>query len=82
VFSDIVGDTRSSALGGQEHGSGRCESTGGDVITGHKTVSVYQRYRIVNEDDRREALEKTQASLQNASASNVRPIKEVHKKRK
>ena len=45
-------------------------------ITGHKTVSVYQRYRIVNEDDRREALERTLASLKAAPSSNVTPIQE------
>jgi integrase len=43
-------------------------------ITGHKTLSVYQRYRIVNEDDRREALERTEASTRSAPASNVTSI--------
>ena len=32
-------------------------------ITGHKTLSVYQRYRIVSEGDLRDALERTHASL-------------------
>ena len=32
-------------------------------ITGHKTLSVYQRYRIVSESDIRDALERTQAAL-------------------
>lgn len=31
-------------------------------ITGHKTASVYRRYRIVDEDDMREALAKTEAA--------------------
>jgi hypothetical protein len=40
-------------------------------ITGHRTISVYQRYRITNEDDRREALAKMQAAVRNAPAGNV-----------
>lgn len=38
-------------------------------ITGHKTASVYRRYRIVNEDDMRAALER--ASAAPASSPNV-----------
>jgi site-specific recombinase XerD len=30
------------------------------AITGHRTISVFQRYRIVNDDDVRAALEKTE----------------------
>ena len=30
------------------------------AITGHKTATVYRRYRIVNEDDIRSALERVQ----------------------
>jgi len=33
-------------------------------ITGHKTRSMYRRYRIVDERDLREATEKLQAHLQ------------------
>jgi len=43
-------------------------------ITGHRTISVYQRYRITNEDDRREALAKMQASVRNAPGDNVTSI--------
>ena len=32
-------------------------------VTGHQTISVFQRYRIVSDDDVRAALERTQASL-------------------
>jgi integrase len=44
-------------------------------ITGHKTLSVYQRYRIVNEDDRREALERGLTALRAARGSNGAPPK-------
>ena len=32
-------------------------------ITGHRTLSVYQRYRIVSESDIRDALDRTQSAL-------------------
>lgn len=32
-------------------------------ITGHKTASMYRRYRIINDNDQREALERMQAHL-------------------
>ena len=32
-------------------------------ITGHKTLSVYQRYRSVSASDIRDALERTQVAL-------------------
>jgi len=34
-------------------------------VTGHQTISVFQRYRIVSDDDVRAALERTQAALAN-----------------
>jgi integrase len=34
-------------------------------VTGHQTISVFQRYRIVSDDDVRAALERTQAALRN-----------------
>ena len=33
------------------------------ALSGHKTASIYRRYRIVAEDDLRAALLRTQASL-------------------
>jgi hypothetical protein len=42
-------------------------------ITGHKTASIYRRYRIVNEEDIRAAVER--ASVQPVVASNVVPIR-------
>jgi len=35
-------------------------------VTGHQTISVFQRYRIVSDDDVRAALERTQAALAHA----------------
>jgi hypothetical protein len=42
-------------------------------ITGHKTASIYRRYRNVNEEDIRAALERARA--QPVVASNVVPIR-------
>jgi integrase len=41
-------------------------------ITGHKTDSVYRRYRIVDDADRREALRKMQATIKAAPATVAR----------
>ena len=40
-------------------------------VTGHKTASVFQRYRIVADDDVKAALERTEAANRAAPASNV-----------
>lgn len=48
-------------------------------ITGHKTLSVYQRYRIVNEKDMQEALQRTQAALAESKGRRVVPIAEAKK---
>jgi integrase len=47
-------------------------------ITGHKTVSMFNRYNITNQDDRREALRKTAAHVAAAprTSSNVVRMKE------
>src|SRR5206468_8478022 len=37
-------------------------------VTGHQTISVFQRYRIVSDDDVRTALERTQAALSGRAA--------------
>ena len=39
-------------------------------VTGHQTISVFQRYRIVSDDDVRAALERTQAALGTAPGDN------------
>ena len=33
-------------------------------LSGHKTVSVYKRYRIIDERDLQEALERTEAAVE------------------
>jgi hypothetical protein len=38
-------------------------------ITGHKTNSMYRRYRIVDEDELRQAQEQQQAFLKNQTAA-------------
>jgi integrase len=44
-------------------------------ISGHKTDSVYRRYRIVDESDIERALTATQESIKQARTSNVTDIK-------
>jgi hypothetical protein len=40
-------------------------------ITGHRTDSMFRRYAIVNEEQKREALTKTQQHLVNSSERKV-----------
>ena len=40
-------------------------------ITGHKTDSMFRRYAIVNEEQKREALAKTQQHLVNSTERKV-----------
>ena len=44
-------------------------------ITGHKTRSMYRRYRIVDEKDLREATEKLQAHLESQDEAKVIPLR-------
>jgi hypothetical protein len=43
-------------------------------LSGHKTASIYRGYRIVAENDLREALPRTQASLAPQPAGTVTPL--------
>jgi hypothetical protein len=40
-------------------------------ITGHRTDSMFRRYAIVNEEQKREALQKTQKYLATSDRRNV-----------
>jgi hypothetical protein len=40
-------------------------------ITGHMTASMYRRYRIIDENEIREALEKTQDHLSASQESKI-----------
>jgi integrase len=44
-------------------------------ITGHKTRSMYRRYRIVDERDLREATERLQSHLDNQDGAKVIPLR-------
>lgn len=60
-------DLRSSAVRNLEQ-SGVSQSVA-TKITGHRTVSVYQRYRIIDEGDIARALATTQAATRQAPCS-------------
>jgi integrase len=45
------------------------------TISGHKTASVYRRYRIVDEHDIADALARTQANLREAPRATVTPLR-------
>jgi hypothetical protein len=44
-------------------------------ITGHKTRSMYRRYRIVDERDLREATERLQSHLESQDGAKVVPLR-------
>lgn len=47
------------------------------AITGHKTTSVYRRYRIVDEADIGEALMRTQQAVKQAVSAKVKPMRDA-----
>jgi hypothetical protein len=62
---------RAERLVQYRHHTAGVDQTVAMKITGHRTVSVFQRYRIVSDDDVRAALERTKA------ASRVAPPRTV-----
>ena len=44
-------------------------------ITGHKTWSMYRRYRIVDEKDLMEAVEKLQTHLESQDGAKLIPLR-------
>ncbi|OLC15504.1 MAG: hypothetical protein AUH29_07770 [Candidatus Rokubacteria bacterium 13_1_40CM_69_27] len=75
-------DLRRSAVRNMEK-SGEVSPAVAMKITGHKTDSVYRRYRIVDEADIERALAKTQASsLKQAPASNVASLSKARARRR
>ena len=48
-------------------------STVGMMISGHKTASVYKRYRIVPENDIRETLQKVEQAIEQQKKN--RPVR-------
>src|SRR5262249_39779814 len=67
-------DLRRSAVRNMEK-SGAVTQSVAMRITGHKTDSVYRRYRIVDEADIERALQKTQESINQSPTSNVTGMK-------
>ncbi len=74
-------DLRRSAIRNMEK-SGEVTQAVAMKITGHKTDSVYRRYRIVDEADIERALEKTQAFIKHAPASKLADIGKAREKRR
>ena len=73
-------DLRRSAVRNMEK-SGEVTQAVAMKITGHKTDSVYRRYRIVDEADIERALARTQESLKRAPASNVADLSKARRKK-
>ena len=60
--------------------SGKVDQAVAMQISGHKTDSIFRRYRVVDESDIEKALEATQASIKQTPASNVASLSKARAK--
>jgi len=70
----IFHDMRRSAVRNLERAG--VSQAGAMKVTGHKTISVYQRYRIVNEADIRDALTRTEAAMSEQKERKIIALRE------
>jgi integrase len=59
--------------------SGKVDQAVAMKISGHKTDSIFRRYRVVDEDDIERALTATQESIAQAPVTNVTDLRAAHR---
>jgi integrase len=75
VAGTLFHDLRRSAVRNMDRA--RVTQSVAMAITGHKTTSIYRRYRIVDEADIGEALALTQASVRQAATAKVKSMRDA-----